>query len=741
MTEHLDRWLSAAIREEIEQRFYRIINEQASLECLLDDPDFMAAPLNHVGLFADHGVVHVRDVAAQVLNVLDVCLGVLIPRRSAHRFAFMQGYGVLLAYLHDIGMVDFSAFGRAMHPEFAAQAVFDPALDGVIEAIWQENSGGLAWHLLSLAQRGELAQEPKQVLRELLSLSVGHSKSKVPVAVLNDPDTLRRTLVAAVTSDLHTLYAEQQAKKGRPVANVRGGDGEAVRPHPHLARSAQPLPHDAYRWLTDGRPATAELVEDAIDTVRALRAADALRQRGAVLETSGHYQVFVDQHRGNSLYALRLGRERLYLLELSDPISAGEANIAASEVDRTGDLRISFHRGAFSAPGAREHAAHCAALVVLDIQRDVIESFERPNTPPGLKSAAEMLIYLEETDDEATFVHLVKTEIARRDARIAERVRLTPSLAAVHPTERARYLAASPLAWDANLRAELLAHMSRTGFPAGRIDEALAFDNVRLAELGAGDTLMEAGTPAAFVYVPLGPGLNIFPLGGYHSFPAEPWLMLGATGVVRGAQRSATIVAARDVQALMIPKSVYLAHWHHTLSIEEFRAAVEQASVGHSHAAGTLSLLEKSALLRTVPLFRTLDHEALAGLASRAEEVLVAAGTTVVAKGSHGRSLFVVASGVLRVHDGAHELRHLGPGDVFGELAAITPEARTASVTAMAESRLLQLGQVDVAELVDENRAVAHGVMAALAGYVRDQSDEIVRLRATLATRATPQGE
>ncbi|MCB0137513.1 MAG: hypothetical protein KDD75_20590, partial [Caldilineaceae bacterium] len=89
MTEYLDRWLSAAIRHEIEQRFYRRINEQASLERLIDDPDFMTAPLNHVGLFADHGVVHVRDVANQVLNVLDVCHGVLIPPRPPQRFAFM----------------------------------------------------------------------------------------------------------------------------------------------------------------------------------------------------------------------------------------------------------------------------------------------------------------------------------------------------------------------------------------------------------------------------------------------------------------------------------------------------------------------------------------------------------------------------------------------------------------------------------------------------------------------------
>ena len=731
MTEYLDRWLSAAIRHEIEQRFYRRINEQASLERLIDDPDFMTAPLNHVGLFADHGVVHVRDVANQVLNVLDVCHGVLIPQRPPQRFAFMQGYGVLLAYFHDIGMVDFSAFGRAMHPEFAAQAVFDPALDDLIDAIWQENSGGLAWHLLALAQRGELGREPKQVLRELLSLSIGHSKSKVPVALLNDPPALRRALVRAVTSDLHALYAEQQAQKGKHAA--RPLDDAAEHGQMSLTRAAQPLPPDAFGWLTDGRLALAELAEDAIDTVRALRAADALRQRGAVLETSGHYQVFVDRHRGNSLYALRLSRERLYLLELSDPISAGEANIASSEVERTGDLRISFHRGSFSAPGAIDHAARCAALVVLDIQRDVIESFERTNTPRELKPATEMVIYLEETEDDPAFVHLVKQEIARLDAGIADRVRPTPSLATVSPEERARYLAAQPLAWALPLRQELLAHMARTGFAAERIDADRAFANVRLAELAAEEVLVRAGTPAAFVYVPLGPGLSIFPLGGYHSFPAEPWLLLGATGVVRGAERSATIVAERDTQVLMIPSSVYLAHWHHTLSIAEFQAAIERVRAESAKGAGAYGLLEKIALLRGISLFRTLDHEVLTDLAARAEEVHVAPGTTVIAKGSFGNTLFVVAKGELRVHDGPHDFRRLAPGDAFGELAALAPEARTASVTATAESSLLQVSQADLAALVDENRAVAQAMFEVLAGYVRDQTDEIARLRAALA--------
>ncbi len=175
----------------------------------------MAAPNEHVGLFSDHGIVHARDIASQILTVLANCHGVLIPHRSSQRFAFMQGCGVLLAYFHDIGMSDFSDFGRSMHPEFAAQAVFDPALDDLIAAIWLENSGGLAWRLRTLADEGLIPQEPQMMLREILSLSICHSKSKIPVALLNDPGHLRDKMIEILTTDLRWLYSQQQLKQSR----------------------------------------------------------------------------------------------------------------------------------------------------------------------------------------------------------------------------------------------------------------------------------------------------------------------------------------------------------------------------------------------------------------------------------------------------------------------------------------------------------------------------------------------
>ena len=181
--------------------------------------------------------------------------------------------------------------------------------------------------------------------------------------------------------------------------------------------------------------------------------------------TSGRYQVFVDQRSGNSVYALHLGADHVYLLELSNPISTGEANIASSELEKSGDLRISFHRGSFSGPGAQAHSARCAALVVSGIQGDVIDSFRRAQRIPGLKQASEMLIRSEETEDDMAFSRRVQDELAKLDSSLAGRVVVTPSLTHAHPQERERYLAAEPLRWDLSTRCDVLARLGQTGYP------------------------------------------------------------------------------------------------------------------------------------------------------------------------------------------------------------------------------------------------------------------------------------
>jgi len=90
-----ERYLPVSVREHIEQVYYARVNEQAKLENLIRDPLFMQNVAKHPAFFSDHGVVHVRDVAKQILRVLHTINGVLIPHRNEqHMESFLYGYGV-----------------------------------------------------------------------------------------------------------------------------------------------------------------------------------------------------------------------------------------------------------------------------------------------------------------------------------------------------------------------------------------------------------------------------------------------------------------------------------------------------------------------------------------------------------------------------------------------------------------------------------------------------------------------
>jgi hypothetical protein len=505
-----------------------------------------------VGLWSDHGVVHVRDVARQLLRVLDVAHGLLIPTRDAGRFEFMRACGVMLAYVHDIGMLDFSPFGRAMHPEYAAQAVMGVEFDGVIAAICAEDGNRVIRRLSDLYQRGVLHASPPQILRELLAMSMCHSKSKVPVELLNSPGELRVRLFHAVTTELRQLYHEQQANMDGPL----------------LSASEMGASFD---WLVCDHPAVRDLAADVLDTLRALRAADSLRQRGTVLKTSGNYEIMIDRRTANAIWALRLGQEQLFLLESDDPLAAGEANIASSSLDGDGSLRIVFQRGAFWEQGAVLRAARNAAQVVDDIQRDVIQSFLRPERADSLLSCEEIPILLEGTDDNLEFTELVRQELLRRDPGLRNPMRCVPSLHNASASEITRYLEGRRLDWPEQQLQELIERVAASGNKTASIDLVHAFQDVRLISLAPSQILIDAGSPAAFVYIPLGDGLQVIPLGGYASFSVSPWMPLGSTGVIRGAARNADIVAGEAVELLMIPQEIYLRNWHQPYTPEELR--------------------------------------------------------------------------------------------------------------------------------------------------------------------------
>jgi len=109
------------------------------------------------------------------------------------------------------------------------------------------------------------------------------------------------------------------------------------------------------------------------------------------------------------------------------------------------------------------------------------------------------------------------------------------------------------------------------------------------------------------------------------------------------------------------------------------------------------------------PLLASLSDEIRAALALRFDIEQFAAGRNIVTEGDAGYAFYILAGGRAAVTHDSAQLRELGPGDYFGEIAILGNDGRrTATVTATedteawvlfgTEFRVLQTSQPEVAE-------------------------------------------
>lgn len=125
-------------------------------------------------------------------------------------------------------------------------------------------------------------------------------------------------------------------------------------------------------------------------------------------------------------------------------------------------------------------------------------------------------------------------------------------------------------------------------------------------------------------------------------------------------------------------------------------------------------MIERVFTLKRADVFRDLPSSILESLAAHLHEVHLEPGETLFEKGELGHSMYVVAEGRLRVHDGEATLAALERGSVLGEVSVLTSEERMASVTAETPSRLLRLEQEVLYEVMAVSPEISRGLIAVL---------------------------
>jgi CRP-like cAMP-binding protein len=126
--------------------------------------------------------------------------------------------------------------------------------------------------------------------------------------------------------------------------------------------------------------------------------------------------------------------------------------------------------------------------------------------------------------------------------------------------------------------------------------------------------------------------------------------------------------------------------------------------------------------LTRVPLFANLGQRQLKRLARLCKERQYGPGRAVVRQGQmSGVGFFVIVEGEASVSVDGREVARLGPGDFFGELALISRELRTATVTAETELRCLVLAFWDFRSFAKDNPDVSWKMMEHLVELVAEE--------------------
>jgi CPA1 family monovalent cation:H+ antiporter len=163
----------------------------------------------------------------------------------------------------------------------------------------------------------------------------------------------------------------------------------------------------------------------------------------------------------------------------------------------------------------------------------------------------------------------------------------------------------------------------------------------------------------------------------------------------RAAIRFEAAEYARRLHEGIISREVYEDLIHR---LDERRGAIGQRP--------SLDLgLELASMIARVPIFESLDHDAMVELSRRLRAVVALPGETIIRKGDAADSMYFIAAGDVTVHTtfGAVVLKE---GDFVGEMGLLSSASRNADVAANGYCHLLVLSRKDFRTLLAKRPAV-----------------------------------
>jgi len=126
--------------------------------------------------------------------------------------------------------------------------------------------------------------------------------------------------------------------------------------------------------------------------------------------------------------------------------------------------------------------------------------------------------------------------------------------------------------------------------------------------------------------------------------------------------------------------------------------------------------------LEKMPLFRGLPRAELDGIAAQLDDATFLAEHGIITEGMEGPEFFIILEGTASVLIDDQPVATLGPGDFFGEVAALDGGPRTASVRAETRLRCVTLPVGGLRQFLLDHPVVAVNLVPEMARRFRDVS-------------------
>src|SRR5215211_1247514 len=139
---------------------------------------------------------------------------------------------------------------------------------------------------------------------------------------------------------------------------------------------------------------------------------------------------------------------------------------------------------------------------------------------------------------------------------------------------------------------------------------------------------------------------------------------------------------------------------------------------------------DKRTIIASHEFFRGLPGSVVDRLAAHARTTEYGADKRIFAKGDTGHGLLAVLAGLVKISvhsaDGREIVLNLiGPNEVFGEIALLDGEPRTADATAITRCHLLVLDRRDLLRLLEQEPSIAIRLLEVVSRRLRRTSEQV----------------